>query len=83
MLIARSGPFADFTAINLDRLPNARLSERRSGRGDIRFGEPVPPWGGRGYATWSPALDPTPQFLAIEDARRVFDLVQRAASPSS
>jgi hypothetical protein len=26
-----------------------------------------------------PALDPTPQFLAIGDARRVFDLIQRTA----
>jgi hypothetical protein len=27
----------------------------------------------------SPAFDPTPQFLAIDDARRVFDLIQRTA----
>jgi len=29
-------------------------------------------------SAWSVALDPTPQFLSIEDARRVFDLIQRA-----
>ena len=83
VLIARCGPFADFKAISVDRLPHARLSTRRSGRGDSRCGEPVPLWSGRGHATWSPALAPTPQFPAIEEARRIFNLVQRGASQSS
>jgi hypothetical protein len=52
VLIARSGPLADFTAVNLDRLPDARLSERRNGRGTIRFGQPAALWGGRGFSTW-------------------------------
>jgi hypothetical protein len=27
-----------------------------------------------------PALDPTPQFIAIENARSVFDQIQRASA---
>ena len=79
VLILRPPPFASFSAIALDRLPAITLVERPAGRGTIRFGQPVATWGGRSYS-WSPALDPTPQLLAIADARRVFDLVQRPAA---
>jgi hypothetical protein len=34
-------------------------------------------------AGWSPALDPTPQFIAIEDSRRIFDLIQKLAQQAS
>lgn len=75
-LILRSGPLSDFTAVSLDRLADIRLKEEANGRGTIRFGRSAGVWGGRGVS-WSPALDPTPAFLAIDDVRRVFDLVQR------
>jgi hypothetical protein len=81
VLIARSPPFANFTAVNLDRLPDANLSESSGGRGTIRFGQPAGPFGRQGLALWSPALDPTPQFLAIDDARSVFDRIQRSSQP--
>jgi hypothetical protein len=80
VLISRAGPFPNFTAIAPDRLPDARLSERSGGRGTIRFGQ-QPGWRTNQFAVWSPSLDPTPQFLAIADARAVFDLVQRSATP--
>jgi hypothetical protein len=76
ILILRSGPFSKFVAISLAQLPDANLSESAGGRGTIRFGTGAPYWGNRGFSGWTPALDPTPQFIAIEDARRVFDHIQ-------
>lgn len=78
ILITRPAPFRRFTVLRLGQLPDIDLNERRDGRGTIRFGHAVPVWGNRGMSGWSASLDPTPQFLAIEDARRVFDLIQRA-----
>jgi len=69
-----------FTAIRLAQLPDASLSDGAGGRGTIRFGPRVSLWwASRGFGTWMPSLDPMPQFIVIEDARRVFDEVQRAA----
>jgi hypothetical protein len=78
VLILRSAPFSKFSALSLDHLPDANLSENANGRGTIRFGTASPYWAGRGFSGWTPSLDSTPQFIAIEDARRVFDYVQRA-----
>jgi hypothetical protein len=76
ILILRSGPFSAFVALSLNQLPQTSLSESANGRGTIRFGEQVSPRGGRGISSLAPSLDPTPQFIAIEDARRVFDAIQ-------
>jgi hypothetical protein len=76
ILIARSAPFGKFTAIALDHLSDVHLNEHANGRGTIRFGQPAPYWG-RG-AVWTPAFDATPQFLAVENSRRVFEQIQRA-----
>jgi hypothetical protein len=77
ILIERAGAFGKFTALNLDRLPELQMTEHADGRGTILFGQPI--WG-RGNAWWygTPALDPMPQFIAIPDARSVFDQIQRA-----
>lgn len=75
ILIRRSSPFAKFTALTFDQLPSVNLIERGDGRGTIRFGQEQPA-SNRGYSGWSPAFDPTPQFIAIEDARRVFEYIQ-------
>jgi hypothetical protein len=77
ILIRRSAPFAKFTALTFDQLPSVNLVERGGDRGTIRFGQEQPLWGYGGYSGWwSPAFDPTPQFIAIEDARRVFAHIQ-------
>jgi hypothetical protein len=78
ILILRTRPSTDFTSIELDRLPQARISERSNGTGTIRFGQPASlfGFGGSGLSMWTPSLDPTPQFIAISDARKVFDLIQ-------
>jgi hypothetical protein len=78
ILILRPKPFGDFTAIALDRLPDARLSERKDGYGTLRFGQRASLSAGNGFSVWLPSLDPTPQFLAISNARRVFNMIQRA-----
>jgi hypothetical protein len=84
ILIARSAPFAKFAALSLDRLPEASLSESQNGRGTIRFGAAAQFWGrGSSFSSWTPSLDPTPQFLAIENARSVFDQIQRAAQKAA
>jgi hypothetical protein len=80
VLIARAGPFSKFTAIGLNQLPDVNLNEGRSGRGTIRFGQAASMWGNRGMGEWTPAFDPTPQFIAIDDVHRVFDLIQRSTS---
>jgi hypothetical protein len=80
ILISRPKPFGDFTAVTLDRLPDARVSERNDGSGTIRFGQAASIFGGMGFGIWVPALDSTPQFVAIPEVRRVFDLVQGATA---
>jgi hypothetical protein len=83
ILISRSWPFGKFTALSLDRLPDASLSESSGCRGTIRFGEPAQMWGGRNsMSSWTPSLDPTPQFIGIENARSVFDQIQGAGRGS-
>jgi Bacterial PH domain len=80
VLILRSGPFSKFSAIGLNQLQNVNLSERADGRGTIRFGAVAPSWADQGFSSRTPSLDSTPQFIAIEDARRVFDHIQRAVA---
>jgi hypothetical protein len=82
VLILRTSPSTNFTSIALDRLPEAQISDRADGRGTIRFGQQQGLFGGsgRGLSVWTPSLDPIPQFLAIPDARTVFDLIQNAAA---
>jgi hypothetical protein len=78
ILILRDGPFGKFTALAIDRLPELSLDERADGRGTIRFAAGDNIFGRRNSLSgWSPALDGTPQFLGIPDARAVFDRIQK------
>ena len=76
ILILRRGPFPKFTAMTFNQVPNVNLADRGDGRGTVRFGHDLSSWTRQGYASWSPALDPTPQFTAIEEARTVFEHIQ-------
>lgn len=78
IVIARSGVFGKVTSISLDRMPEMQLSERDDGSGTIRFGASMPYWGWTGWGSMTPSTDPMPQFIAIDDAQRVFDRIQRA-----
>jgi hypothetical protein len=78
ILILRSRPWPRFQAISLDRLPEATLEEGPRGRGTIRFGPATTLANSRGAGMgfWMPVFDPTAQFVAIDDARRVFESIQ-------
>ena len=80
ILIVRSGSFPALKSLNLDGLSETDVSEQANGRGTIRFGPQAPMWGNRSsFGSWMPALDSTPQFLAIEDVQRVFATIQERA----
>jgi hypothetical protein len=81
-MILRTRPSMSFTTVALGRASDVQLSETAAGRGTIRFGATAPMWGNRGWSAWTPSLDPTPQFLGIDGAREVFNLVQRAGARS-
>jgi len=76
ILILRQGAFGSFTAVDLALLPSLNLKERSDGRGTIRFGQQATPWGRNGMGIWMASADPMPQFLLIDEVRRVFDLIQ-------
>ena len=79
VLIARSWPFAKFTALSLNRLPETSLVERANGRGTILFGQSISNSSrGNSFSNWTPSLDPTPAFIGIENARSVFEQLQSA-----
>ena len=80
VLILRNGPFSRFTSLAINRLPELSLDERADGRGTIRFQPQPSMWGNRNWSSWTPAFDPTPQFLAIADARNVFDRIQKLSA---
>jgi len=76
VLIARSGLYNSFTAIGLGHVPHVQLIKSANGRGTIIFRQqPNSIWRNEQPAM-SPALDKTAQFLAIDNAQHVFDLVQ-------
>ena len=93
ILIMRTAPFANFTSIDLERLPDIQLTGEGEKRGSLRFGAATSVFGNpgffgnpggwpqsryRSFASWSPSLDPVPQFLGIEDPSKVFDIVTKA-----
>ena len=77
IIIERGGPFPALQSVDLRRLPALDLSERPDNSGTIRFGLSEGT-GRRGFGMWMPALDRTPQFLAIPKVREVYALIERA-----
>lgn len=79
ILIMRQAPSANFTSIDLDRIPDVQLTGETATTGTLRFGAAASayPFSGSRMTGWLPALDPIPQFLGIRDPRRVFDLVMK------
>ena len=71
ILIVRSGLFGRTIAIDIAQVGQLELGVRRGGAGTVRFGG-ASAGTNRGLGFWSPALDPTPQFIAIPDARALF-----------
>jgi hypothetical protein len=83
VLINRNGPSKKVVSVVLDQIPDVSISESASGRGTIRFGPAGSVWPQRGFTSWMPSLDATPQFLGIENAREVFDQIQRLTSAAT
>jgi len=79
ILIVRSAPFSNFTSIDLERLPDIQLTGEGAKRGNLRFGAAASFLGNQRMGGWSPALDPVPQFLGIEEPSKVFDLITKAS----
>jgi hypothetical protein len=80
ILIFREAPFSSLISLDLESLPQIQLTGAGKGRGSLRFGPPMSTFGNRNLSGWTPALDPVPQFLAVEEAPKVFDLITRASS---
>ncbi len=78
VLIYKAAPFSRFIALKLDNLPQAELIQRSDGRGTIVSGKIGGPWGRGGWG-YTPALDQIPQFIGIENAQKVFQLIQDAS----
>jgi hypothetical protein len=83
ILVSRRKPVKALISLNLDKLSSVTLSESRGGRGTIRFGQNYSIWAQQGFGGWIPALDATPQFLAIDNARDVFDRIQRLTAATA
>jgi hypothetical protein len=77
VLIVKDRASLTTTSLDLRRLPALELAERPNGFGTIRFGSSGGWSGGRNFGIWQPALDPTPQFIRIPNARAVYRLIQQ------
>ena len=78
VLIQREGG-RSIKSLDIKRLPALEFDERTDGTGTIRF-DPSENWfGGRNFGAWQPALDQVPQFIRIDNARQVYQLIQRQA----
>lgn len=83
ILISQSAYPGKFTAISLTQLTDVNLAEKSEGQGTITFGQSAWNWGYRSLFDWYPSVDPTPRFIAIDNARHVFDLIQRLSQKTS
>lgn len=66
------------TSLNINHLPSLELNEQRDGFGSIRFGPTAGWFVGNNFGIWQPTFDPTPQFIRIENARSVYQIIQNA-----
>jgi hypothetical protein len=78
ILIVRAAPWARFTAIEFDRLPEMTLVGEGRPRSSIRFGAAAA-LNNRSLTIWTPSLDPVPQFLGIPDSAHVFAMISDAS----
>jgi len=67
-------------SVDIKRLPALEFDERSDGTGTIRFGASGNLFSGSNFGLWQPTFDQTPQFIRIDNARHVFELIQRQAA---
>lgn len=80
VLIERKFFFRSIKSLDIGRLPELEMIDRADGSGTIKFGAGPSIFRGNGFSAWSPAFDPTPQFLRIEHVRNVYTLIDRQRS---
>lgn len=78
LILRRAGSSASKT-VDIKRLPTLEFDERSDGTGTIRFGASAYWFAGNNFGIWQPTFDPTPQFIRIEHARSVYDLICKQA----
>ena len=80
ILIVRSWPVRKFTAVPLELLSNMTVSANITGRRTIRFG-PAASIFWREDLTWHmiPSIEALPQFIAVDNAQWLMDLIKKAA----
>ena len=66
-------------SLDIKRLPSLELVERSDSSGTIRFGAASSLFAGNAFGIWQPSMDPTPQFVRIQDVRSVYQIIQRQA----
>jgi hypothetical protein len=72
-----AGSVQPFHCDRAGQIARSPVDRAARGRGTIRFGQQAATWRKQSFANLTRALDPVPQFLAIDDAHRAFDLIQR------
>ena len=82
VVILKTGFGSDLTTLDIGRIDQIRFKPRGD-RGDIHFGQEQTLFGLFGsrsfrgsFALWAPALSETPQFLGVDNARRLFDQIE-------
>lgn len=88
IIIVQRGFGGDVTTLDIGKMEQVRFKPRGD-RGDIVFGR-SPGWLGvfgaqslrSSFALWTPSLSETPQFMGVENARRLYDQIEglRAAT---
>ena len=79
ILIVKQGSSSTTKSVDIKRLPSLELEERRDGTGTICFGTSSNWFGRNNFGIWQPSLDPTPQFIRIENARKIYELIEEQA----
>jgi len=81
VVILKTGIGSDLTTLDIARLDQINFKPRGD-RGDIVFGptQGFFSFGPRSFrssfAVWTPSLSDTPQFIGVENARRLFDQIE-------
>lgn len=81
VVILKSGIGSDLTTLDIGRIDQINFKPRGD-RGDIVFGpmQKFLIFGPRSFqnsfAVWTPSLSETPQFIGVENARRLFDQIE-------
>jgi hypothetical protein len=81
IIILKTGFGSDLTTLDVGRIDQINFKPRGD-RGDIVFGpkQGLFGFGGRsirnGFSIWTPSLSDTPQFIGVENARRLFDQIE-------